>query len=516
MGEGRDEEKGMETLPAQGEQRPQSGYRTILRSTAIMGGSSVLTTLLGIVRTKVLALMLGPSGVGLTGIYLSVTNMVAAVTGLGIGESGVRQIARESGVGSDEAVSRTLLCVRRMALLSGMVGCLVLLLLRDPVSRLTFGNADHAGDLALLSVMLLLGAVSAGQVALIQGMRRIGDLAKMSVCGALCGTVCSIPLIYLFGMQGIACFLVAVSVMEILSSWWFSRKIALPSVKVGWRQSFADAGPLLKLGTALMAGWLMLAATPYFLRVMVVRYLGLDATGIYQASTTLSFVYLNIILRAMVTDFYPRLSAVADDNEECASLVNKQIEVGLLLTAPAILAIVTLAPFLLSIFYSSRFGQAAEILRWQILGGMLQVVIGPMGFLFRAKGAGKLLFGTEAFANGSHAALGWLGIILFGLPGIGMGFFFMNVAHLVLVFSLVRRHYAFRFSSENVRIYSIFALALALAFSCLYFLATWIALLMGTAITLAVGIYSFKSLLARASEETPGFLLKIKSCLRTS
>jgi hypothetical protein len=79
----------------------------------------------------------------------------------------------------------------------------------------------------------------------------------------------------------------------------------------------------------------VISFTQYLLRVLIVNSFGLDAAGIYQASTSLCLIYVGIILNAMLTDFYPRLSAAANKNEECVSLVNQQIEVGLLLAAAA-------------------------------------------------------------------------------------------------------------------------------------------------------------------------------------
>lgn len=76
----------------------------------------------------------------------------------------------------------------------------------------------------------------------------------------------------------------------------------------------------------------------------------------------------------MGTDFYPRLTAVAEDNAQCNRLVNEQTEVGLLLAGPGILATLALAPLVLVIFYSSRFVAAVGVLRWICLGTLLQVV----------------------------------------------------------------------------------------------------------------------------------------------
>ena len=46
--------------------------------------------------------------------------------------------------------------------------------------------------------------VSSGQAALIQGMRRIHDLAVMGVLGAALGAAITIALVYIFGETGVA------------------------------------------------------------------------------------------------------------------------------------------------------------------------------------------------------------------------------------------------------------------------------------------------------------------------
>jgi len=71
-----------------------SGYRRILKASVLIGGSSLISILFGILRTKVLALLIGREGMGLFGAYSSVTALVSAATGFGIQTSGVRQIAQ--------------------------------------------------------------------------------------------------------------------------------------------------------------------------------------------------------------------------------------------------------------------------------------------------------------------------------------------------------------------------------------------------------------------------------------
>lgn len=487
-------------------------YRQILRPTFIMGGSSIINSLLAVVRIKFIALMLGPSGVGLIGIYQTITSLVNTFCGMGIPDSGVRQIAGASGTDDQEKIARTIFVVRRVALVAGGVGCCLLFFLRSNCSQITFGNTAHASDIAVLSVTIVFAAVYGAQLALIQGLRKIGDLAKVNVLGAFWGTVLSIPIIYLFAEKGVAYYFLIVSATGVLTSWWYSRKISVPRVRLSFRESLSVAGPLLKLGLALMLGFFMSLCTQYLLRVFVVRYHGLDAAGVYHAATTLSIVYVGIILHAMMTDYYPRLSAAANDHDECRYLINKQIEVGLLLAFPGILAIMTFAPFVVNIFYSAKFSQAVDILRWQILGVLLQVVNYPMGFMLRAKGAGSLFFWTEFFVTVVVLGLSWLGNAFFGLPGIGMAFFGMNLLYGLLISRIVIKCYQFSFSIQNIKVLAMFALATGIVFIAPYFLHQTASMILNTCITIAVGLRSILVLCSETDTNImPRFLLKFRA-----
>ncbi len=487
-------------------------YRQIMKSTFVMGASSVIVTILGIVRTKFIALILGPAGVGLAGIYMNINNLVTIFSGMGIGDSGVRQIAWAAGTGNNETIARTVLAIRRVSLLLGVAGLCMLLFFSRGVSQLTFGTSDHMRDIVILSATILFGTVSRGQRALIQGVRRIGDLAKADILAAVFGTALSIPVIYYFGERGIVCIIFTVSATAIATSWWYCRKLKLPRVRLSFSQSVSEAGPLVWLGLALMLGSLISLGVQYLARVLVVRYEGLSAAGIYHAAYTLSILYVGLILNAMLTDFYPRLSSAAHDLAECRSLINKQAEVGLLFVVPGVLAIMAFAPLVIVIFYSSRFMDAVDLLRWMMLGGVLQAVTWPLGYMIRAQGNGRLVFWTELYAGGLQLGLAWLGIALFGLLGIGISFFARDLFYLLLIYWIVRKNYRFTFSGATLQVFIISVLATGTVFLLPFFLAKEAHLAISGGIVLLAGICSIRTLSRKTSMDMmPGFLFRMKA-----
>jgi PST family polysaccharide transporter len=494
--------------------RANESYRQILKSTSIIGGSSVINIILRIVRTKFLAVLLGPSGIGLLGIYHSITGTVGTIAGMGIDSSGVRQIAKAVGTGSDENIARTIFAIRRITLFLGVSGMILLILLSSPICRLTFGNTEYTSAVILLSVIILLETVVQGQVALIQGMRKIGDLAKLNVLSALFGTILSIPILYAMGQKGIVPFLIAASAMNILTSWWYARRIKVPRVQMNWTEIWTEIKPLLNLGFAIMASVFLGKALIWFLSVLIVRRFNLEAVGLFQAATTLSTIYVGFILDSMLKDYLPRLTAIADDNAACNELVNQQAEVGILLSVPGILAILTVAPLIIQLFYSAKFIAAFEILRWQILGSLLMVASVPMHFLMEAKGRARLYLLINLSKSVVYLGLIWVGISYFGLNGIGIAYFAAYVFLWIIMYGVAKLLIGFTWSGANRRHALLMFPAIGIVFVSRFFLDNLWSLILGSTVTVAMSIYSIKRLVGIISPD--GFaplLVKIKNRL---
>ncbi len=178
----------------QTEESPATGsetYGQILQASALIGGSSVLNIAIGIVRTKAMAVLLGPAGFGLFGVFRSVATLFQCVAGMGINSSGVRQIAHaaSSDDSGTEKIARTAAVLRRISILIGLLGTALAAIFSWQISILTFGSYRYAGAILLLSSVVFFQIVSDGQCALIHGMRQIRDLAMVGVLGALLGTL---------------------------------------------------------------------------------------------------------------------------------------------------------------------------------------------------------------------------------------------------------------------------------------------------------------------------------------
>ena len=470
-------------------------YGQILKSSVLIGGSSVMNIAISIVRTKAMAVLLGPAGFGLMGLYGSIADLALSIAGMGINSSGVRQIAASVGSGDTEQIARTVTVLRRTSILLGILGACLLIVFSRQVSTLTFGGDQHAGAVALLSLAVFFSLVAGGQGALIQGMRRISDLAKMGVLGALFGTIISIPVVYFLREEGVVPSLVGIAAMSIITSWWYSRKVKIQPPAMTASQIGQEAASLLKLGFAFMASGFLMMGAAYAVRIIVLRNVGLEAAGLYQTAWTLGGLYVGLILQAMGADFYPRLVAVAKDNPQCNRLVNEQAQVSLLLAGPGVIATLTFAPIVIALFYSAEFDAAADILRWICLGMTIRVITWPMGFIIVARGEQTLFFATELAWTVVSVGLAWIGVKSFSLNGAGIAFFGSYVFHGFMIYPIVRRLSGFRWSAANRKTGLLFLSSIAVVFCGFHVLPPLFATGVGILAMILSGVYSIRVLL---------------------
>ncbi|MFO1313558.1 MAG: O-antigen translocase [Burkholderiales bacterium] len=478
---------------------PDSSYDEILKSSILIGGSGMIATVIAVVRTKILAMLLGPSGFGLISVYQSIADLARSIAELGINNSGVRQIAQAVATRDELKIARTITVLRRISVILGSLGALMVLVLCAPISWLSFGSGGHAGAIALLSLAVFFRLISDAQIALIQGLRRIRELAKIGIIGAALGALVSIPIVYLLGEAGIVPSLVAVAILGCTTSWWFSRKVRIVSPSLTTRDVRDEATALLKLGFAFMTNGFFTMGAAFAARTIVVRVEGLDNAGFYQAAMTLGSLYCAYVYQGVFADFYPRLVGAANNNEHASNLVNQQTHLTMLMTAPGVVVTVAFAPIAIALFYSAEFNQAVDVLRWICLGAALRVVFQPLGFIVVAKGRQVTFFFTEFACAIANVTLTWVCVRAYGLEGAGIAFFLSYVVYGLIMYPVGRSLVGFKWSSSNRRTALVLSALVVASFGMSLTFPEHVVMALGTLATLISGVYAVRELLDNVS-----------------
>lgn len=426
-------------------------YKQIIKSTGIIGGSQVFSILIGIASTKIVAVLLGPLGVGIAGIYQSTIDIIRSSTGLGIEFSAVRDVAESTGTNDRKKISGTIIILRRWALCTGLIGAVIMVAFCRPLSRYAFGNESYAWGIALLSIVVLVSSISGAQGALLQGTRQISFLAQSRIYGALIGFLISMPIYFFYGTKGIVPAILLNAFASLGLSWWFTHKIPVEKVSLSLHETVVGGMNMAKLGFFSVITGLFMSAAMYLVRIYVSKKGGLEMVGTFTAAWKISSIYLTAVLSSMGSDYFPRLSAVNEDDDAVTHLVNEQTEMALLIASPIIIMMIGLLPVIIPLLYSEKFLQAILILQWQLFGDFFKVISFPLAFIILAKARGSIYIATEGFGLLVYLILIYIGWDFVGLEITGIAFLLNYIFYLVVVYFVAKKLCGFLWSSKSIK-----------------------------------------------------------------
>lgn len=471
----------------------RASYRQILRSTSITAGASGLNLLIGLAKLKAAAVLLGPTGIGLIGLMQSVMATAAAVASMGLGTVGTQRIAESAGRSDEVDVARSRLALFWGSLALATIGGVAVWACRKLIASTVFGNIAMADEAAWLAAGVALSVVAGAQTAVLNGLRRIGDLARLTVGSALASSLMGIVAIMVWGKSGIALFVIAVPLASVLLGRWYTSK--LPPVLRS--PSMAPLSEKLRLlvsaGAPLMASALVVSGGHLVVRSLVQSRLGGDALGYFQAAWTIAMTYVAFVLAAMGNDFFPRLSASINDRDAANRLINQQTEVAVLLAGPVLLLMIGLSPLIVTLLFTREFSASGELLRLLAIGDVFKIVSWPLGFMILARGNGRIFLITESVSTMVFVGVVWALLPLVGILAVGVGFIAMYVVYLAMVFALARRHSSFAWAATVTRM-SALLLALSISIALLSVVHIWAAAVLTVLVCLALAAIAFARL----------------------
>lgn len=438
----------------------QSSYRQLMKATSIFGGVQVFNILIIIIRSKVIAVLLGPIGMGVFSLFTTTISLIASLTNFGLETSAVKELS------SAEKTKKLILAtvIRRIVWITGLMGAIFTLVFSEWLSEVTFGNTDYALSFIWLSISLLLNQVSIGQTILLRGMRQLKLLAKAGMFGSFFGLIVTIPLYYFWGNKGVVPAIILTSAITLLFTWIFSKKINLDPIYVSKLRTYAESKEMIKMGFMISLSGIITLGGSYLVRIYISNIGGVNEVGLYYAGFAIITTYVGLIFTAMGTDYFPRLSSVAKDNKKCITVVNHQTEIAILILSPIILIFMVFSNWAVILLYSSKFSPINDMILWAAMGMFFKAVSWAIAYIFLAKGESKLFFLNELITNIYLLLFNIIGYKIGGLTGLGISFLISYILYLIQVFVVVKIKFDFKFSNEFYIVFIISILIAALCF----------------------------------------------------
>lgn len=419
--------------------------RMAMKAMGIFGGVQVMGILCSIIRTKLVAMWIGPVGIGLFGLFNNALEMIATGTNLGIRSSSVRDISQAHDKHDPGLISRMVTVVRKWSLWLGMAGALLTLVLAPALSQMTFGDSTHIWGFVALSVAVLLQALTNGEYAVLQGTSRLKRLASVTLWGTIVGLAVSVPLFYLLRERSILPSILAYAA-ALAAFAWLLRNREYPTASLSRRETFDMGKGFVKLGIFMTLGNFAGILASYAFNAWLNVNTSTEQVGFYQAGYTLINKYTGLILTALGMEYYPRLSKVADSRLRLRAFVSQEINVAIAVMAPVVALFILLRELVVWILYTPEFNVILTFVSWGMIGTIFRTLSWCLAFTILAKGDGKTYLWTEVASAIINLVLNIVFYRWWGLTGLGVAFLVSYLLYTIIVAVVYFRLYKLRIS----------------------------------------------------------------------
>jgi O-antigen/teichoic acid export membrane protein len=472
----------------------QKSYRQIFKATSLFGGVQVFNILISIIKSKFVAVLLGPEGMGITGLLTTTTNLISGLSNFGLVSSSVKNISEANATSDENRVATIISVLRRLVWITGTFGTLITLALAPWLSQLTFGNRDYTLAFVWLSVILLFNQLTNGQLALLQGLRKLDYLAKANLTGSSIGLIVVIPLYYFWRIDAIVPAIIISSLLSLVLALFFSRKVSISSIPITREITVSEGKKMLVMGFIISLAGLLTIGASYLIRIYVSNTGGIEQVGLYTAGFALVETYVGMIFTAMSADYYPRLSAVNENKEEISKLVTHQAVTAMLILAPVVVIFIIFVPQIINILYSTKFALINFMVRAAILGMVFRAASFPMGYILYAKGDSRLFIKTSVGFNLLFLMNNILGYKYFGLSGLGVSFALNFLIHFFALLIITRIKYEFKFKPEFLNVFITSVFICLVSFSITFLSFGYVFYILGSILIVLSLTYSFYEL----------------------
>lgn len=427
----------------------------ILKVTGMFGGLQATNIICSVVRSKLVAIWIGATGVGLFGVLNAALEMINSLTQLGIRQSAVRDLA----AASKEEVPALVCVIRRWSLVLGCIGTLLTLVCSPWLSELSFGTRDYWWGFALLSATVVLSAVNNGEGAVFQGLKSFRKLSVCSMIGAAGGLIVSIPMFYLWRIDSIVPSIMAYALMTWLAMGYYRERVPRPGPAISWSQTIAIGRRFMLLGIYMTVTAVVTNAISYAFMSYLNNVGDMETTGYYNAGFTIVNRYVGLVFTAIAMEYFPRLASATGSQKRTGVFVSNQIYIALTVIVPLSLMFITASQLAVRLFYSGDFMVIMPFIVWATLGTVFRAVSWCMAFVILARGDGRTFLWTELLSGAASIALNIVCFNAWGYAGLGYAYILWYGIYTAIVGYVYFRRYKLKIE-RRIPLYVAYSLLL--------------------------------------------------------
>ncbi|HMU46621.1 MAG TPA: O-antigen translocase [Chitinophagaceae bacterium] len=406
--------------------------------------ATVIRMVAGFVSIKVVAKIIGPSGIALVGQFMNSITMMGSLGTGAIGQGVTKYIAENQNNPGEQ--NKIIANAIRITLFSSILVSLFVILFYRHIGIIIFDSHDHDSLVVVFAITLGLYSFNLLFISIINGFKAFRKYVVINIISSITVLITSVLLVLWLGLEGalINCIIsqtivIGITLYFIKKEEWYSSIFKVSQI---------DKKIIKKLGAFSLMALTTAVLTPLgqiIIRSFIADNISLDRAGLWEGINRLSSMYLAVITTSIATFYLPRLAEIKE-----ANLLRHEVLKTAKIVLPPLAAICFLIflgrDVLISIIFSREFTPMRDLFPMQLLGDFLKISSWLIAFLFFAKAETKKFIIAEVIGNLTLVVTSIFFVKRFGLVGATYAYAMTYFIYFMLVLYFFRNLFFHHFS----------------------------------------------------------------------
>lgn len=391
----------------------------------------------GVVSVKVVASIVGPSGMALLGQLINFTTIIQSLAGGGITTGVTRYISEHS---ADKYKSALYIgtALRITLILSFFTG-LILISFGRIFSQWLLNTSDYAIIFQVFGGSIILYALNALLMAILNGFKEFRFFIQINMAGSLISLLFSVVLALTWGLKGAMLSVVTYqSIVFIVAVYMLLRS--------GWPQftllSFVYNGSvalhLFRYSLMALASALIVPLSQLLVRGYIVDHISAADAGMWEGINRISGMYLQIVITSLGVYYLPRLAELKTD-EEFSREVKSVFQVMIPFLLLAAFTIYVFRSTIISLLFSKAFIPMESLFPFQLIGDIFKMSGWILGYMMVAKAMVRTYIITELINYSLFVCLSYILVNKIGVNGAVIAYATGHVIYFLIMLRIFRK-----------------------------------------------------------------------------
>lgn len=409
----------------------------LIKTTVLSGLITFIKISAGFISTKVVATIVGPSGVAMVGAFSNFISIILTFANGAINNGVVKYTADYNG--NEPQIQKLFSTSLKISLYCSLFSAFFLILFSKKISSYIFNDFGYYDLIIVLGISIVFYSLNSLLISILNGLGKINLFTIVNAIGSIVGLILTIILVINFKIKGALYALVLtqtiiffITIILVIKQKWLKLK--------SFQQKFDKEifHNLKKFSLMAVITAITIPVTQIIIRKLITDKLSIDDAGIWQGMIRISEGYLMLINTSLVTYYLPKLSSIKSENE-----IKDEIFRGYKIIIPTVFGICCVAyfmrDFIIKILYNKDFLAMRELFFWQLLGDFFKILSYILAYLMLAKAMTKIYIITEVFFSISYVALTYFLVNKYNLEGSAIAFGINYFIYFILMIVLFRK-----------------------------------------------------------------------------